>query len=302
MKKNLNSWKGCFTAVITPFKKNGDLDRKAFCRNLELLVEEGLDGVVIAGCTGESWLLSDEEKKELFRLSVDQIKGRMTVIGGASQITAEATIPLCQYAKKVGMDGVMILAPPMVHPNAREIYTYFETISDAVDMPILLYNNPRRQGVDLVPEIIRHLVRIKNIVAIKEASKDFMRVSEVIRLVGNKVRVFAGHSSMQGVQAVVMGAVGWVGSLDTQILGKEAIDMYDLVEKGEIEKAIKIQYKCIALEQGMKGKQAGTFPAGLKYAMNLRNRPGGYPRKPILPLTEQEKQYVKSLLRQLNLL
>ena len=66
MKKNLNSWKGCFTAVITPFKKNGDLDRKAFCRNLELLVEEGLDGVVIAGCTGESWLLSDEEKKELF--------------------------------------------------------------------------------------------------------------------------------------------------------------------------------------------------------------------------------------------
>ena len=302
MKDDLIGWKGCFTAVITPFKENGELDRAAFCRNLEILVEEGLDGAVIAGCTGESWLLSDEEKKELFQLSVDQIKGRITVIGGMSQITAEATIPLCQYAQKLGMDGVMLLAPPMVGPNEREIYTYFETISDAVDVPILLYNNPRRQGVDLLPEMISQLVKIKNIVAIKEASKDFMRVSEIIRVVGDRVRVFAGHSSMQGVQSVIMGASGWVGSIDTQILGREAMEMYDLVEKGNVEKARKIQFRCIALEQGMKGKQAGTFPAGLKYAMNLVNRPGGFPRKPILPLADQEKKYVEGVLRQLDLL
>jgi len=219
-----------------------------------------------------------------------------------SQITAEATIPLCQYAQKLGMDGVMLLAPPMVGPNEREIYTYFETISDAVDVPILLYNNPRRQGVDLLPEMISQLVKIKNIVAIKEASKDFMRVSEIIRVVGDRVRVFAGHSSMQGVQSVIMGASGWVGSIDTQILGREAMEMYDLVEKGNVEKARKIQFRCIALEQGMKGKQAGTFPAGLKYAMNLVNRPGGFPRKPILPLADQEKKYVEGVLRQLDLL
>ena len=302
MKKKQVNWKGSFTAVITPFKENGDLDRDAFSRNIDLLIREGLDGVVIGGCTGESWLLSDDEKKEIFRLSVDTAKGRVPVIGGTSGITAAETVLLSHYAQEIGMDGVMVLPPPMLHLSDREHFAFFKDVSDSIDLPILVYNNPYRQGVDLLPEFLLKISELENIVAVKEASKDFARVSDVIRIVGDKMIVFAGHSSMQGVPAVLMGASGWVGSMDTQLLGHDAMDMYDLLIKGEIEKARKIQYRCIALEQGMKGKKVGTFPAGLKYAMNLRHRPGGYPRKPILPLTDEEKKVVENLLRQHDLI
>lgn len=300
--KDPREWEGCFTAIVTPFKENGELDREAFCENIELLIQEGVDGVIASGCTGEHWALSEEEKKELYKLTVDQAKGRITVIGGASQLTAEDTVKFCRYAQETGMDGVMILPPHMVVPNEREIFTFFETISNSVNIPILLYNNPRRQAVDMSPRLISKLANIANVAAVKESSKDFARVSDLVRIVGDKIRVFGGHSSVQGVSIVVMGAVGWVGSLDTQLIGRDAVRMYELTKKGEIESARKIQYLCLAAEEGLDGSRSGTFPASLKYAMNLRNRPGGYPRKPILPPTEEQKQHIKTVLQQLNLI
>jgi 4-hydroxy-tetrahydrodipicolinate synthase len=302
MMRDPKNWEGCFTAVVTPFKENGDLDREAFCRNIELLIKEGLDGIVVSGCTGEHWALTDEEKKELFRLAFDQVKGRITIIGGTSQITADATIRLSRYAKEAGLDGVMILPPALVVPSDREIFQFFETVSNAVDIPILLYNNPRRQVVDMSPELINKLADIANVAAVKESSKDFARVSEVIRAAGHKIRVFSGHSSMQGLPVIVMGAVGWIGSLDTQLIGKDAIELYRLAKDGEIEKAREIQYLCIAAEEDLDKYRSGTFPASLKYAMNLRNRPGGYPRKPILPPTEEQKKHIQSVLQELNLI
>lgn len=300
--KNPNEWEGCFTAVVTPFKENGDLDREAFCENIELLIQEGLDGAIVSGCTGEHWAMTDDEKKELFELCVKQAKGRIAVLGGASQITANGTIKLCRYAKGAGMDGVMILPPAIAFPKEREIQVYFEEISQAVDVPILIYNNPRRQGVDMHPDLVDKLADIANVVAVKESSKDFARVSELIHRVGKKIRVFGGHSSVQGLPIIVMGAVGWVGSLDTQLIGKDAIKMYQLAKEGKIEEARKIQYFCLAAEEGLDGARSGTFPASLKHAMNLRKRPGGFPRKPILPPTEEQKKHIESVLRKLNLI
>lgn len=302
MARNAKEWRGCFIAVVTPFKEDGDLDRDAFCENIELLINEGTHGVIVLGCTGESWGVSDEEAKELFNITVNQAKGRITVIGGTGQMTPDATIKLTKYAKEAGMDGVMILPPVKVLPSPREIIAYYQAVSDAVDIPILLYNIPKRQGVDLVPDLVSKLADIKNVAAVKESSADYIRVLDDIRLSGDRIRIFTGHSAERGVPSIIMGAVGWVASTDPQIMGKEAIEMFNLVEQGEIEKARKIQYRCLALQQGLRGGQCGTFPAFVKYAMNLRKRPGGYPRRPILPLTEQEKQNVQEVLCQLNLL
>src|SRR4030042_5014157 len=154
MKKKQVNWKGCFTAVITPFKENGDLDRDAFSGNIDLLSRAGLDGVVIGGCTGESWLLSQDEKKEIFRLAADAAKGRIPVIGGTSGITAAEAVLLSHYVQEIGMDGVMVLPPPMLHLSDREHFAFFKAVSDSIDLPILVYNNPYRQGVALVPEFL----------------------------------------------------------------------------------------------------------------------------------------------------
>jgi 4-hydroxy-tetrahydrodipicolinate synthase len=296
-------WKGVFIAVVTPFKENGDLDRDAFCKNLEILIDEGCHGLIICGCTGESWALSDNETNDLFNLTVEHVKGRVVVIGGTGQITPAHTIKLTNYAKEAGMDGVMILPPARrVITTQREIIQFYQDISDAVDMPILLYNIFKRQGVDLTPDIVSRLADIKNVAAIKESSDDYMRVLEDIRLAGDRIRVFTGHSAVRGVPSILMGAVGWVGSTDPQIMGKEAIDMFYYVEKGEIEKAKEIQYRCMALDEGLRAGRAGSFPAFLKYAMNLRKRPGGFPRKPLLPPTKQEQKYIEQVLNSLNLL
>jgi 4-hydroxy-tetrahydrodipicolinate synthase len=302
MAKDPKEWKGCFIALVTPFKENGELDRDAFCENIELLINEGAHGVIVLGCTGESWAVLDEEAEELFNLAVKQVNGRVVVLGGTGQITPQHTIKLTRYAQEAGMDGVMILPPGRVLIDHREIIDYYRTVSDAVDMPILMYNIPKRQGIDLVPDLVSQLADIENIAAIKESSNDFIRVLDDIRLSGDRIRIFTGHSAERGVPAIEMGAVGWVASIDPQVMGKEAIDMYHLMEQGEIEKAKKIQYRCLALQQGLRGGLAGTFPASVKHAMNLRNRPGGYPRKPLLPLTDQQKQVVERVLRELDLL
>lgn len=114
--------------MITPFKENGELDRDAFCENIELLINEGVHGVIASGCTGKSWAMSAEEKKEIFSLAVGEAKGRITVIGGTGEITPDHTIKLTRYAKEAGMDGVMILPPARVFPNNREIIDYYQVL------------------------------------------------------------------------------------------------------------------------------------------------------------------------------
>jgi len=302
MGEEIKGWKGCFCAIITPFKKDGEVDRELFCKNIELLIDEGIDGIIVSGCTGESWTLSDEEKKELFELSVKQAKERIVVIGGTGALTAEHTIKLSQYAKTAGMDGIMVSAPGMIRLSEREIFTFYQDISNAVNIPILVYNVPKRQCVDINANLLSKLADIKNVFGVKESSDDYMRVLEDIRTCGDRLKVFTGHSAVRGVPSVLMGAVGWVSSVETQILGKEAISMFNLISEGKIEEAKRIQYRCIELDEGLRGRSVGTFPSFLKYAMNLVNRPGGYPRKPILPLTSEQGKYVELLLRKMNLL
>ena len=302
MRIDPKEWKGCFTAIVTPFKENGDLDRDLFCQNIELLIEEGIDGIVVSGCTGESWALTDEERREIFKLAVEQAKSRIITIGGTGESTPQHTVKLSQYAKDAGMDGVMIHPPARVIPNPREIIAFYQEVSDSVEIPILLYNILKRQGVELTVDLVDQLADIKNVAAIKESSNDFERVMEVIERAGNRIQVFSGHSAQRGVPVILMGAKGWVGSLEPQVMGKEAIEMYDLVMKGELKKANAIQYRCMVLNNKMRGGKAGTFPAFVKYGMNLRGRPGGFPRKPVLPLTDQEKRHLQTVLQELNIL
>jgi len=302
MRKESIKWEGCFAAVVTPFTENGELDKEAFCKNIELLIQEGIDGIVVCGCTGESWALTDEEKRLIFKLTVDQVKERVVTIGGTGEITPSHTIKLSRYAKDAGMDGVMIHPPARVIPNKREILGFYEEVSSSIDIPILLYNIIKRQGVDLSLDLIDRLADIENIVAIKESSNDFERVMEVIQIAGERIQVFTGHSAQRGVPAILMGAKGWVGSLEPQVMGKEAIDMYKHIKNGQLQRAKEIQYRCMALDKGMRGGRAGTFPAFVKYAMNLLGRPGGFPRKPVLPLTDEEKKHVQNVLKSINLL
>ena len=292
-------WQGNFVALVTPFSDSGEIDEAAFRKNIALLLDEGVAGIIVSGCTGEAWALSPEERLRLFQLGVDTADGAVPVVAGTGGISTRDVIELSAKARDVGCQGVMVLPPYYCRPGSAEVVAHYKGLSDAVSVPILLYNIPKRTGVDLTPDLLEELVELEYVVAIKESSDSFIRVETLVNEFGGQIEVFTGHSAERGVAAIVMGAKGWVSSLESQIMGREAVHMYDMVKDGDIEGAKKVQLRTLALDQGARG--IGTFPANLKAAMNVLGRPGGYPRPPLLPLTDDQIRDVTSLLEGLEI-
>jgi 4-hydroxy-tetrahydrodipicolinate synthase len=299
MNKGKVGWAGSYVAVITPFTPEGEIDEKAFRANIEYLVGNGADGIVVSGCTGESWSLSAEERVRLFKVALDTVGKRVPVIAGTGGVPTRAVIDLSQRAKELGTAGVMILPPYYCMAGRREVIAHYQAISDAVRHPILLYNIPRRVGFNLTPEVLDELVEVDWVVAIKESSGDFIQVENTILGVGDRISVFTGHSAERAVPALVMGAVGFVSSMESQVMGREAIEMYALVQKGDLKRAAHVQLRTLDLDESM--RKAGTFPANLKAAMNLLGRTGGHPRAPILPLTPPQLEEVRKILDRLRI-
>jgi 4-hydroxy-tetrahydrodipicolinate synthase len=294
-------WTGTMTALVTPFTRDGQVDEDAFRRNIELLIQDGVHGVVVTGHTGEFWSLTVDEWKALFRAAMEQVRGRVTVIGGTTAIATRQVIEMSAYARELGMDGVMFTPPYYVLPTPTDIIAHYQSVSDAVDIPILIYNIPHVTGVNVTTELLLRLSDIERVVAVKESAHDFMPLIEMVRAVGDRIRVFAGYSALRGLPAIAMGVDGFISVADTQVMGREGVDLFTLSREGKIEEARAIQYRCVRLIEAL-NKTQGTFPAPLKAAMNLVGRPGGYPHDPVLPLTPAQAERLSATLRELNLI
>lgn len=299
MDRNTVTWQGNINAVVTPFTADGAVDEEKYAQNLRLLLEEGINGFVITGCTGEFWALDRAERIAIFQLAVKTVARRVPVICGTSAVRTSEVAALSREAERVGADGVMITPPYYALPSPREIETHFRKISDAIGLPILLYNIPKRQGVGVGTELLQRLADVDKVVAIKQSAPNFEDVSDAIALVGDRIRIFAGHSVTRGFPAIAMGCDGYVSSVEPQVLGREAIQLYHLSRTDQAA-ARRLQYRCLALDNAIHGG-VGTFPASLKAAMNKLGRPGGFPREPLLPLTKEEEQRLETVLTTLGL-
>lgn len=298
MDRSSVSWHGNLCAVITPFTAGGQLDESRFTANLELLLSEGIDGFVVAGHTGESWALDAEERFRIFALAAEVSAGRVPVIGGVSAIRTAESIALARGAGANGLDGVMLTAPAYAMVNDAETLAHFQAVSDSCALPILLYNVPRRIGRDLSPELLRRAATIENVVALKQSAPSFDDIGRAIDAVGEQMLIFAGNSAERGLPAAAIGADGFVSSVEVQALGAEAISLWQLATSGNVETARTVQRKCAAVKKLLNG--FGTEPAALKVAMNHTGRPGGYPRPPILPLSDEEAAKVCAFMDRLS--
>lgn len=294
-------WRGNFVATVTPFDEAGSVDERLFVANLELLMDEGADGFVVAGCTGESWALEPDERVRLFELAVETVRSRVTVIAGVNGIVTAHVVELARRAIETGVDGILVLPPHFALPGRRDVLAYYQAISDGAQIPIMIYNNPRRTGINLEPGILRELAGIENVVAVKESSSSFEQTERTIQLLGDRLAIFTGHSAERGAASVMMGAAGLVSSLDPQIMGRRAIDLYRAASQGDFTEASAIQRETMAVQDAI-NSCGFTGPADLKAAMNLLGRPGGLPHSPILPLTDAESGCVAGKLRELGLL
>lgn len=279
-------FRGVIPALTTPFRPDLSLDADAFARLVDIVIQDDVDGVLVNGCTGESWSLTADERDVVFRTAVQAARGRVPVVAGCSAITAAEAIGKIRQAERAGCSYVMISPPWYVMPGPAEIADHYDAVLAATELPVLLYNIPRRTGVQLPVDLIDRLADHPKVAGIKESSKDWGILSSVIRRTGDRISVFAGYASFFGLAAVTEGAVGYMDS-GTPVFGAASPKFFRACQSGDLVTARRLQTEMASMLDKFFG--LGTFPASVKASLELIGRPGGPTRPPIHPLTGAQR-------------
>jgi 4-hydroxy-tetrahydrodipicolinate synthase len=289
--------KGIYTALVTPFK-DGKLDEKAFKNLIEFQLKGGINGVVPCGTTGEAPTLSFEEHEKVIELAVKYVNGKVPVIAGTGSNSTQEAIELTKGAKKLGANLCLLTTPYYNKPTQEGLYQHFKTIADAVNIPLILYNIPGRTGINMTPETVFRLSRIKNIVGIKEAAGSLAQVSDIYRLTKGKFTILSGDDNLF-LPMMSVGSVGVISVL-SNIMPKELQSLYRafLIEKN-IRKAMDIHTRLMPLFQGM---FVETNPIPIKEAMAYMGMIKKEFRLPLCPLSEANSGFMKVLLNEYRLL
>jgi len=298
MDKTTVDWHGSWIALVTPFDADGAIDEAAFRLNVEQCIEGGVNGLLVSGCTGEFWSLSADERARLYKLCVEVAAGRVPVIGGTMAIRTEDVVALTQAAKAAGCSGAMITPPYFVRPSWDDIVAHYEAVSDAVDIPILLYNIPAANVNPLLPELVDRLADVGNVVAIKESSNDFNNFYRTLVLAGDRIRVFP-PGYVCGAVALELGAAGYFQTF-SNYWGPESNGVYTAFLSGDRAEAQRILDLEIAAREIISGGGRHNGYVGVKAAMNLFGRPGGFPRLPLRPIGEPDLSEIRDGLARLG--
>lgn len=285
------------TAMVTPFNEEDGVDYETAGKLARRLVENGSDGVVVAGTTGESPTLSDEEKLKLFATVVEAIGGRAVVIAGTGSNNTQKSVELTREAEKTGVDGIMAVAPYYNKPPQEGLYRHFRAIAGATSLPVMVYNVPGRTAVNITPATMARLAEIENIVALKEAAGDLNQAAEMVRVLPKNFLVYSGDDSMT-LPMLSVGAVGVV-SVAAHIVGRRIAAMINDYCQGAVEKATRAHCELLPLFRAL---FLTTNPIMVKAALNLLGVNVGPARLPLVDATTAELDALKEVLRGVGLL
>ena len=284
------------TAMVTPFHPNSAVNYGEARKLARYLVESGSDGLVIAGTTGESPTLTKEEKVELFQAVVEEVGGKAVVLAGTGGNSTSESIELTRAAQRVGVDGVMLVAPYYNKPSQEGIFQHFKTIAENIELPVMLYNIPGRTSVNILPRTMLRLAQIRNIVALKEASGSMDQVSELRRILPADFDIYSGDDSLT-LPVLALGGKGVV-SVVSHLVGAPLKEMVNAFISGNIALAKEIHLKLFPLFKGM---FVTTNPVPIKAALNMTGWEVGIPRLPLVEATAEEKDAIRQVLESRNL-
>lgn len=288
---------GAFTALVTPFK-NGKIDEEAYREFIEWQIEQGIDGLVPCGTTGESATMSHEEHEAAIRICVEQVNKRVPVIAGAGSNNTREAIPLTQFAKKVGADAALHITPYYNKPTQEGLYQHFKTICSEVSMPVILYNVPGRTGCNMLPETIGRLARdFSNIVGIKEATGSMKQGSEVVQSCPEGFSVLSGDD----FTALPLWSVGGCGviSVTANIAPKRMASMWQAFKAGDLKKALEIHNTLFPLHRAM---FIESNPIPVKTALGIMGRMSEEMRLPLYKLSSEHRDALVNELRKQQLI
>lgn len=287
-------FKGIYTPVVTPFDENEEIDYGKMKLNLDKWGKTDLDGIVVLGSNGEFVYLTEDEKLKLVKFTIENFTKKKKIIVGSTCESTRGTISLSNKMADLGADAVLILPPNYFKGGMKEevLYKHYTNVADEVKVPVMIYNMPGNTGINLSSGLVARLSKHPNIVGVKDTSGNIVQLSEIVRDTDDDFAVFAGNAGYL-LPALAVGARGATLAL-ANILPDECCKLVSLFKEGKIDEARELQKRLLEPNFTVTGRFG--VPA-LKYALDLLGYGGGYPRRPLLPLSEDNKKVVEEVLK-----
>lgn len=283
--------------MVTPFDGEGRINEAALRKLVDYLTEGGVHGLFPVGSQGEFYALDKEEKKKVIETVMDQAKGKVPIYAGTGAVTTKEVVTLTKMAEDIGVDAVSVITPFFICPTQSELYGHYLAVAKSTSLPVVLYNNPGRTGVNLSVDVVARLSKLDNIVGIKDSSGDMSLTSEYIRNTGEDFSVLSGRDTL--IYAILLhGGKGAIAAT-ANVAPRLVVEIYETYVRGNVEQARKAQAKLAPLRLAF---SLGSFPVVIKDALELIGIEVGPARAPVKSLNLKNKEKLKNILRQLGLL
>jgi 4-hydroxy-tetrahydrodipicolinate synthase len=284
-------FEGVMTAIIMPMNKDGELDFEGLKKNVEFYINSGCSGIVANGSTGEAVNLSREERIAVIKTVVKIAKGKVIVVAGTGAPTTNVTLNYTKDAMDAGADAALVITPFNAIPNKEGLYLHYKTVAK-VGIPIIMYNLPAHTGIEIDLDTMGRLVKLDNIVGLKESSGNLSYFAEVIRLFSKDITPISGCDDLI-LQTLSMGVSAYILAL-ANIAIKMIIDLINAAKANDFISAREKYYKLLPIAQYI--SNSVNFPAPVKEAVRLLGRPSGPPRLSTLPVTKEESKEISEKL------
>ena len=293
----MDKFSGSFTVMVTPFSEDGSkVDYSTLRRFVDWQIANGVPGLIPLGSTGEFLSVADEERREIVTTIIQQVDGRVPVLVGTADEWTDKSVRYSREAEELGASGVMVVPPYYASPTEDELYAHYQRISDAISIPIMVYNNPNTANVDLTPDLLARLSQIENVDYVKESSGDISRIREIDHLSEGRMTVFAGYHAFD---SFLLGAKGYV-SVCGNVVPKLSSDLYKLViGESDVASGRELYHRLLPLLDVISGD---LYVSATKAALELVGMPVGIPRMPRLRVPESHRIKIEEVLRELGVL
>jgi 1-pyrroline-4-hydroxy-2-carboxylate deaminase len=286
-----SDWQGVFPAISTQFHPDGSIDYESNARMLDALIADGIDGIVALGTIGENASLSPEEKRDFIRHTHAVVAGRIPVLCGCCENSAQLATTYARDVEALGVDGLMLLPAMIYRGTDTEVIAHYQTVARATKLPVMIYNNPVGYGVDINLEMMAILADEPNIVAIKESSTDTRRLTELQSRFGDRFTLFCGVDDI-ALESILLGATGWISGL-TNVFPRESVTLFRLARAGRIEEARELYRWFMPL---LRLDTIPTLVQCIKLAEQLLGRGSERVRMPRMVLQGNERNRVERLI------
>lgn len=285
-------FEGSGVALVTPFTEDG-VNFDVLGELIEFQIENETDAIIICGTTGEPATMSEEEKKNVIKFTVEKVNGRIPVIAGTGGNNTAQVIKMSQYAESVGVDGLLIVTPYYNKTTQRGLIKHYEMIAESVKLPIIMYNVPGRTGLNMTAKTVYELSKIKNIVGIKEASGNFSQIAEIAALCGEEIHIYSGNDD-QIVPLLALGGKGVISVLANVVPNDTHVMVKSFLE-GNIETSRKLQLKSIKLINALFSE---VNPIPVKEAVRQLGFDVGKCRMPLIDMDEKGQINISEALQE----